>query len=93
MQITISDPVLETFIAQQVSAGHFASAEELVVAAVERMNGDIMGDSEGDFDADTIAQLQDSMDQAARGETVTVEEAAARLGVSLTPKKRHTGAA
>jgi putative addiction module CopG family antidote len=73
MQIDVSRPELEKFIAEQVSAGRFASASEVVEAALARlMAGEAAEDEE--LDDETYAQLVRANEQIDRGEGYSVEE-------------------
>jgi Arc/MetJ-type ribon-helix-helix transcriptional regulator len=65
MQIELSKPKLQKFIDQQVQAGHFASAQAAVEAAVEQMMLD-----HGVLDDATIAAIAKADAQYERGEFV-----------------------
>jgi Arc/MetJ-type ribon-helix-helix transcriptional regulator len=91
MQVTIHDPELRAMIEEQVRSGHFASANELVAEALAQYMATAAVDD--DLDDETVAALNESFEQAERGETISVEEAAARLGVTLSQRKGQSGAA
>ena len=66
MQVAITQPDLEKFIADQLKCGRFNSADELVEAALHRM---MVQDSQLEaFDDETIAAILGSDAQFERGE-------------------------
>jgi Arc/MetJ-type ribon-helix-helix transcriptional regulator len=54
MNITLEKPDLEKFLEDQIKAGRFDSAEDLVAAAVARLQFDV---SEGEFDPGELEAL------------------------------------
>lgn len=91
MNVIIDEPELRLFVEEQVRAGRFGSASEVVAAALVRYRDEAT--TEDDFDDETAADLRASFEEAERGQTMSVEEAAARLGVTLTRKQGRSGAA
>ena len=77
MQITVKQPDLEKFIADQLDCGRFDSAEELVEAALHRMMTQDNG--ENGFDDETIAAILRADAQCERGEGMDLADAAALL--------------
>jgi Arc/MetJ-type ribon-helix-helix transcriptional regulator len=75
MQVQLKRPELEQFIAEQVEAGHFSSAEDAIEAAVEEM---MLARREGavlsDEDAAAINEADAEID---RGEFVDFDTFAA----------------
>lgn len=65
MQVQLTKPKLTEFIEGQVKAGHFASAEDAVEAAVEDMML-----IHGELTPDIIAAIAEADAQYARGEFV-----------------------
>ncbi|HEX4793366.1 MAG TPA: hypothetical protein VH370_06220 [Humisphaera sp.] len=65
MVVQLKKPELEKFIAEQVRAGHYASADDAIEAAVEQMMLD-----HGILDEATIAAINRADDQYARGDFV-----------------------
>jgi Arc/MetJ-type ribon-helix-helix transcriptional regulator len=95
MNVTIYEPALVQFIADEVRSGRFGTADEVVAFALTdliKSEAADVPDEEG-FDDETEAALDESLDQAARGQTMTVDEAAARLGLSVERDRSRTGAA
>ena len=91
MNVSIDEPELRLFVEAQVRAGRFGSAGEVVAAALAHYRDEAATDDE--FDDETAADLRASFEEAARGQTLSVDEAAARLGVTLTRKQGRPGAA
>jgi antitoxin ParD1/3/4 len=76
MQISLTKPEMEEFVAQQVSAGHFASPEEVIEAGLARLMLD--PDSE-ELDAETLAAIEEGNAQIERGEGIDFDEFAAEM--------------
>ena len=72
MQVRLTKPELERFIADQVEAGHFPSTE----AAVEQMMRDRADAELSDGDVDAINESEAQID---RGESVDFDDFAAAM--------------
>ncbi len=71
-------PRLAKFVEEQVNAGRFLSAEEVVQAGLARLMLDPMpGDEE--LDAEVMRELEAAEAEFGRGEGIPLEEAHARL--------------
>ena len=68
-------PELRKFIEDEVMAGNFASADEVVEAALARL----MLDPSPDEDAETVAAIDEAEAQIDRGEGMPLDEAFGRL--------------
>ena len=75
MQVRLTKPALERFIADQVEAGRFPSAEAAVEAAVERM----MRDETDELDEETVDALNRAVEQIDRGEGIDFDRFAAEM--------------
>jgi Arc/MetJ-type ribon-helix-helix transcriptional regulator len=75
MQIVLTKPEVEKFIDEQVQAGNFASAKELVEAAVTRF----MDDSANVLDDDDMAAIAESEEQIRQGRVRPFKETAEEL--------------
>lgn len=94
MNVPIDDyPDLQRFITEQIQSGDFQSAEEVVLAALMVFRDQRRWPDEEELDDETVAGILKSMDQFERGEYMSIEEAAARLGVELPRKAGKSGAA
>ena len=67
VQITLK-PELEQFVAEQVNAGSYPSAEAVVEAALLGMRESI------ELDDETIAAINEGSEQAERGEGMELDE-------------------
>jgi Arc/MetJ-type ribon-helix-helix transcriptional regulator len=74
IELTKSD--LEKFIAEQVSAGRFASATEVIEAGLARL---MLDPEPADFDPEIDAAIERADQEFARGEDRPFEEVAAEL--------------
>ena len=74
-------PELRKFIEDEVTAGNFASADEVVEAALARL----MLDPHPDEDAETAAAIDEAEAQIDRGEGIPLDEAFGRL------REKHLG--
>ncbi len=74
MQLLLNNPELGKFIDDQVKAGHFASPEAAVEAAVEQMMRQADGNELDDETADAINRGDDQID---RGEGIEFKQFAA----------------
>jgi len=75
MQIRLTKPHLEQFIAEQVRAGAFPSADAAVEAAVEQM----MHDPQSELDTPTVEAINRAEAQIDRGEGIEFEQFAAAM--------------
>jgi Arc/MetJ-type ribon-helix-helix transcriptional regulator len=75
MEVTLP-PELERFVADQVSAGHFASPAEVLEAGLARLMLDPRPD---DLDADDLTAIAESEAQIERGEDLDWKQVSARL--------------
>jgi Arc/MetJ-type ribon-helix-helix transcriptional regulator len=81
MQVQLTRPELERFIAQQVEAGHFPSAQAAIEAAVEQM---MLAGDEFDLSDEDVEAINEAEEQIDRGETVDFDTFAAEM------RKRHS---
>jgi Arc/MetJ-type ribon-helix-helix transcriptional regulator len=81
MQVQLTRPELERFIAQQVEAGHFPSAQAAIEAAIEQM---MLAGDEFELSDEDVEAINEAEDQIDRGETVDFDTFAAEM------RKRHT---
>ena len=80
MQVYLKNPELEKFIDDEVRAGHFASPEAAIEAAVERMMLDRQDDDiVDDIDDETAAAINRAEAQIDRGEGIDFKEFAAEM--------------
>jgi Arc/MetJ-type ribon-helix-helix transcriptional regulator len=77
MQITVRQPNLEKFIAEQLHCGRFDSAEELVEAALHHMMS--QQSEKSGFNEATIAAILKADAQCDRGEGMELGDAASLL--------------
>jgi Arc/MetJ-type ribon-helix-helix transcriptional regulator len=75
MEIVLNKPEVEKFIDEQVRSGNYASAKELVEAAVARF----MDDSSNELDDDDMAAIAESEEQIRHGRVRPFKEAAEEL--------------
>jgi Arc/MetJ-type ribon-helix-helix transcriptional regulator len=80
MQVYFKNPELGKFIDAEVRAGHFASPEAAIEAAVERM---MLDRQEEDFDDELAAEINESDAQIDRGEGIDFKEFAAEMRKKL----------
>ncbi len=73
-------PDLQKFIDDEVKSGKFASADEVIEAALARL---MLDPASGDADAETLAAIDEAEAQIDRGEGVSLDDAFARL------RKKH----
>lgn len=76
MQISLTKPEMEEFVAQQVSAGHFASPEEVIEAGLARL---MLGPDSEEFDEETLAAIEEGNAQIERGEGIDFDKFAAEM--------------
>jgi Arc/MetJ-type ribon-helix-helix transcriptional regulator len=81
MQVQLTRPELERYIAQQVEAGHFPSAQAAIEAAVEQM---MLAGDEFELSDEDVEAINEAEDQLDRGETVDFDTFAAEM------RKRHS---
>jgi Arc/MetJ-type ribon-helix-helix transcriptional regulator len=78
MTLTVElTPDQQRFVDEQIKAGHFASAEQVVEAGLARLMLD--PDMDDELDDEDIAAINESEAQIARGEGIDWMEASARL--------------
>jgi Arc/MetJ-type ribon-helix-helix transcriptional regulator len=82
MQITLSKPELQRFIQEQVSQGHFESAEAVIEAGLERLMAEPVDDDVG-VNEELLRRLARSNELFARGEDLDFREALRRLKAEL----------
>ena len=82
MQVVLKQPDLERFIAEQVEAGYYPSAEAVIEAAV----ADLRDHTDSALDDETVAAIREGEEQANRGEGMELD--AFRVHMN----KRMTGA-
>ena len=75
-------PELRKFIEDEVTAGNFGSADEVVEAALARLMLDPAPEAE---DAETLAAIDEAEAQIDRGEGIPLDEAFRRL------REKHLG--
>ncbi len=73
MQITLTRPELEKFVAEQVDAGLFPSAEAVIEAGLERLM------ESAPLDDETLAAIEEGEAQIDRGEEIDWEQFAAEM--------------
>ncbi|MFI5380666.1 MAG: type II toxin-antitoxin system ParD family antitoxin [Tepidisphaerales bacterium] len=76
MQIVVTKPEVEKFIDEQVQSGNYASANEVVEAAVTRFMQD---DSWNELDDDDMAAIAESEEQIRQGRVRPFKDAAEEL--------------
>jgi putative addiction module CopG family antidote len=69
-------PELQKFIDDEVKAGNFASADEVIEAGLARL---MLDPASGDDDAETLAAIDEAEAQIDRGEGLPLDDAFARL--------------
>ena len=76
MDFSLSKPMLERFITDEVKAGHFSSPLEVVEAALARL----MLDADfSELDRQDIEDIRISLEQMERGEVIDWKTASAEL--------------
>jgi len=75
MELTLNQD-LQQFIEEQVRSGRFASASEVVEAALARL---MIDDPADELDEQDIAAIRESEEQIARGQVRDFKEVAAEL--------------
>jgi Arc/MetJ-type ribon-helix-helix transcriptional regulator len=83
MQISLTKPELEQFVEEQIKDGRFASASDLVEAAIARLMLD--SDADEPFDDARLMSIRKSRDQIASGQVRPFAEAAEAL------RRKHIG--
>ena len=73
MTIHLDRPELAGFVGDEVRAGRFASAAELVEAAVEQLM--LYGRANGEVDEETLAAIDEGGADIDRGDTIAADEA------------------
>ena len=81
MKISLN-PQLERFIEDEVKAVHYASADELIEAAVARL---MLDPEDDEIDDETMAKIEEAEAQFDRGEGISVDEVFAKL------RQKHSG--
>ena len=76
MQILLTKPELEEFVAEQVNAGHFASPEAVIEAGLARLMLDPDSD---ELDEETLAAIEEGNAQIERGEGIDFDQFAAEM--------------
>ena len=76
MQVQLTKPELERYIAEQVQAGHFPSVEAAIEAAVERM---MLAGEEFELTDEDVDAINEADDQIGRGEFVEFDTFAAEM--------------
>jgi|KBSMisStaDraftv2_1062788.scaffolds.fasta_scaffold874695_1 putative addiction module CopG family antidote len=74
-------PEIQKFIDEQVQAGRFSSPEAVVAAAIAEMR-----QSDDELDDDTIAAINEGLEQADRGEGIELDEFRARMMKRISGK-------
>ena len=75
MQIHLTKPDIERFIADQVQAGHYPSPEAVVEAAI----ADLRAAAGTELDAETIDAINRAEEQLDRGEGIAFEQFAGKM--------------
>lgn len=73
-------PELQKYVDDQVKAGHFESAAEVVEAGLARL---MLDPVEDDLDAETLAAIEEGEAQLDRGEGIPLDEAFRQLRARL----------
>ena len=76
MQISLDKPEVARFIEDQVKAGRFATAADVIEAGLARLMLDPLFD---EMDEEDLAAIEESEQQIARGEDLDWKEVSARL--------------
>ena len=76
MQVRLTKPELERFIADQVRAGHFPSSDAAIEAAVEQM---MLARADAELTDEDVEAINESEAQFERGETVDFDAFAAAM--------------
>jgi Arc/MetJ-type ribon-helix-helix transcriptional regulator len=80
MQVELTRPELERYIAEQVEAGHFPSAQAAIEAAIEQM---MLTGKQFELTDEDVEAINEAEDQIDRGEFVDFDTFAAEM------RKRH----
>jgi len=80
MQVELTRPELERFIAEQVEAGHFPSAQAAIEAAIEQM---MLTGEQFELADEDVEAINEAEAQIDRGEFVDFDTFAAEM------RKRH----
>jgi Arc/MetJ-type ribon-helix-helix transcriptional regulator len=75
MQILLTKPELEKFVAEQVSAGRFPSPEAVIEAGLARL----MEDPDDGLDDETLDAIEEGNRQIDNGEGIDFKEFAAAM--------------
>jgi Arc/MetJ-type ribon-helix-helix transcriptional regulator len=73
-------PELQKSVDDEVKAGNFASADEVIEAGLARL---MLDPASGEVDAETLAAIDEAEAQIDRGEGLSLDDAFARL------RKKH----
>jgi Arc/MetJ-type ribon-helix-helix transcriptional regulator len=76
----ILKPEAKQFVEDQIKAGHFQTADDVVNEAVSRM----MIENELELDEDTVAAIQRADEQLARGEWIDFDTFAAEMRAKIS---------
>jgi Arc/MetJ-type ribon-helix-helix transcriptional regulator len=82
MQVRLSKPELERFIAEQVKAGRFPSSDAAIEAAVERM---MLAHEDAELSDEDVDAINESEEQFDRGEFVDFDAFAVEM------RKKYSG--
>ena len=80
MQVELTRPELERYIAEQVEAGYFPSAQAAIEAAIEQM---MLAGEQFELTDKDVEAINEAEDQIDRGEFVDFDTFAAEM------RKRH----
>ncbi len=92
MTIEINDPATAKFIKEQLESGPYRTADDLVNAAFLTWMASER-DLDDELDPAELAALRRSIQQAESGQTISLDEAARRLGITIDRKQGRSGAA
>lgn len=76
MTVRVAKAELEKFVEEQVQAGHFGSADEVVEAALAQMK---LQDGELELDEESQAAIAESEAQIARGQALDWKQVSVEL--------------
>jgi putative addiction module CopG family antidote len=76
-------PELQKFVDDEVKAGNFASADEVIEAGLARL---MLDPASGDVEAETLAAIDEAEAQIDRGEGLSLDDAFARLRQKHLPE-------
>ncbi|HZK82190.1 MAG TPA: hypothetical protein VFC46_14005 [Humisphaera sp.] len=76
IKVSVEKPEIQEFIEEQVKAGHFSTAAEVIEAGIARLMLDPIDD---ELNADDLASIEESERQIERGEDLDWKEVSANL--------------